>query len=234
MKDISCKLLVIGAGPGGYVCAIRAGQLGIDTVIVEAASPAAPASTSAAFHPRRLSMRPRNSTRIAHLAGRQPARHLSEAAAIDLVQTIAWKDGIVGRLNNGVVSGLLKRAKVKIVDGLGAILRRQDRRGPDRDGPPDHPRRDRCDRHRLGRGRAAVPALRRAGDLVYRGAGADERVRRGWWSSAADISAWSSARPSPSWARRSRWSRRRPHPAAIRCRADAARRQAPATPLVSR
>ena len=39
MKDISCKLLVIGAGPGGYVCAIRAGQLGIDTVVVEAKKP---------------------------------------------------------------------------------------------------------------------------------------------------------------------------------------------------
>ena len=36
MKEISCKLLVIGAGPGGYVCAIRAGQFGVDTVIVEA------------------------------------------------------------------------------------------------------------------------------------------------------------------------------------------------------
>ena len=39
MKEITCKLLVIGAGPGGYVCAIRAGQLGIDTVIVEAQKP---------------------------------------------------------------------------------------------------------------------------------------------------------------------------------------------------
>ena len=39
MKEISCKLLVIGAGPGGYVCAIRAGQLGLDTVIVEAVKP---------------------------------------------------------------------------------------------------------------------------------------------------------------------------------------------------
>ena len=36
MTEITCKLLVIGAGPGGYVCAIRAGQLGLDTVIVEA------------------------------------------------------------------------------------------------------------------------------------------------------------------------------------------------------
>ena len=39
MKEISCKLLVIGAGPGGYVCAIRAGQLGVDTVLVEAKKP---------------------------------------------------------------------------------------------------------------------------------------------------------------------------------------------------
>lgn len=31
MKEISCKLLVLGAGPGGYVAAIRAGQLGVNT-----------------------------------------------------------------------------------------------------------------------------------------------------------------------------------------------------------
>jgi len=36
MADMKCKLLVIGAGPGGYVAAIRAGQLGIDTLIVDA------------------------------------------------------------------------------------------------------------------------------------------------------------------------------------------------------
>ena len=33
MSEISCKLLIIGGGPGGYVCGIRAGQLGIDTVL---------------------------------------------------------------------------------------------------------------------------------------------------------------------------------------------------------
>ena len=36
MADMKCKLLVIGAGPGGYVAAIRAGQLGLDTIIVDA------------------------------------------------------------------------------------------------------------------------------------------------------------------------------------------------------
>jgi dihydrolipoamide dehydrogenase len=35
MKTRQCKVLVVGAGPGGYVAAIRAGQLGLDTVIVE-------------------------------------------------------------------------------------------------------------------------------------------------------------------------------------------------------
>ena len=35
-EEMKCKVLVIGAGPGGYVAAIRAGQLGLDTIIVEA------------------------------------------------------------------------------------------------------------------------------------------------------------------------------------------------------
>ena len=31
----NCQVLVVGAGPGGYVAAIRAGQLGLKTIIVE-------------------------------------------------------------------------------------------------------------------------------------------------------------------------------------------------------
>ena len=37
MEELSTKLLVIGGGPGGYVAAIRAGQLGLATVVVEEA-----------------------------------------------------------------------------------------------------------------------------------------------------------------------------------------------------
>jgi dihydrolipoamide dehydrogenase len=39
MNQDRCKLLIIGAGPGGYVCGIRAGQLGIDTIVVEGETP---------------------------------------------------------------------------------------------------------------------------------------------------------------------------------------------------
>ncbi|MFP4540132.1 MAG: FAD-dependent oxidoreductase, partial [Opitutales bacterium] len=35
MSDSNYDLIVIGAGPGGYVCAIRAAQLGLKTAIVE-------------------------------------------------------------------------------------------------------------------------------------------------------------------------------------------------------
>ena len=35
MAEISAKVLIVGGGPGGYVAAIRAGQLGLDTVLVE-------------------------------------------------------------------------------------------------------------------------------------------------------------------------------------------------------
>ena len=35
-ETLKAKVLVVGGGPGGYVAAIRAGQLGLDTVLVEA------------------------------------------------------------------------------------------------------------------------------------------------------------------------------------------------------
>src|SRR5262245_36156460 len=35
MADSAYDLVVIGTGPGGYVCAIRAAQLGLKTAVVE-------------------------------------------------------------------------------------------------------------------------------------------------------------------------------------------------------
>ena len=35
MAEISAKVMIVGGGPGGYVAAIRAGQLGLDVVLVE-------------------------------------------------------------------------------------------------------------------------------------------------------------------------------------------------------
>ncbi|HEU6442938.1 MAG TPA: dihydrolipoyl dehydrogenase [Microvirga sp.] len=117
MKDISCKLLVIGAGPGGYVCAIRAGQLGLDTVIVDAEKPGGTCLNVGCIPSKALIHAAEEYDRIAHLAfGRNALGITTAQPEIDLSQTVAWKDTLVGRLNSGV-SGLLKRAKVKMVQG---------------------------------------------------------------------------------------------------------------------
>ncbi|RWA65328.1 MAG: dihydrolipoyl dehydrogenase [Mesorhizobium sp.] len=117
MKEISCKLLVIGAGPGGYVCAIRAGQLGIDTVIVEVAKPGGTCLNVGCIPSKALIHAAEEFGKIAHMAGGKDLLGIKVGApTLDLIRTVAWKDGIVSRLTSGV-AGLLKKAKVKTVHG---------------------------------------------------------------------------------------------------------------------
>ncbi len=117
MKDISCKLLVIGGGPGGYVCAIRAGQLGIDTVLVESTRLGGTCLTVGCIPSKALIHAAEEYARIVHMgSGHSPLGIRVARPEIDLSQTIAWKDGIVGRLTNGV-AGLLKKSHVKVVEG---------------------------------------------------------------------------------------------------------------------
>lgn len=117
MKEISCKLLVIGAGPGGYVCAIRAGQLGVDTVIVEAGKPGGTCLNVGCIPSKALIHAAEEFEKVSHMSGGKSPLGISVAApALDLGKTVAWKDGIVSRLNSGV-AGLLKKAGVKTVHG---------------------------------------------------------------------------------------------------------------------
>lgn len=117
MKDIACKLLVIGAGPGGYVCAIRAGQLGVDTVIVEKARPGGTCLNVGCIPSKALIHAADQFHKVVAMAAGKDALGISLASpAIDLARTMAWKDRIVGRLNTGV-SGLLKKARVKAIEG---------------------------------------------------------------------------------------------------------------------
>ncbi|PBB67017.1 dihydrolipoyl dehydrogenase [Mesorhizobium sp. WSM4312] len=117
MKEISCKLLVIGAGPGGYVCAIRAGQLGVDTVIVEVGKPGGTCLNVGCIPSKALIHAAEEFDKVSHMAGGKSPLGISlSAPVLDLGKTVAWKDGIVSRLNSGV-AGLLKKAGVKTVHG---------------------------------------------------------------------------------------------------------------------
>ncbi|QCI64036.1 dihydrolipoyl dehydrogenase [Phreatobacter stygius] len=117
MKEISCKLLVIGAGPGGYIAAIRAGQLGIDTVIVERRRLGGTCLNIGCIPSKALIHAAEEFDKAMHMAGGSSPLGISVGKPVlDLAKTIGWKDGIVGRLNSGV-AGLLKKARVKIVGG---------------------------------------------------------------------------------------------------------------------
>lgn len=118
MKEISCKLLVIGAGPGGYVCAIRAGQLGLDTVIVEKGKPGGTCLNVGCIPSKAVIHAADEYFKLTHFAsGNDPLGISLSNPALDFKKTVAWKDGIVGRLNTGV-AGLLKKAGVKSIQGL--------------------------------------------------------------------------------------------------------------------
>jgi len=117
MTEIICKLLVIGAGPGGYVCAIRAGQLGIDTVIVESTKLGGSCLNVGCIPSKAMIHVAEEFEKVAlAAAGKTPFGLTASAPTLDLKQAVAWKDGIVQRLNNGVAA-LLRKSKVKIVHG---------------------------------------------------------------------------------------------------------------------
>jgi dihydrolipoamide dehydrogenase len=117
VKEITCKLLIIGAGPGGYVCAIRAGQLGLDTVLVEAKKPGGTCLNVGCIPSKALIHAAGEFEKLARMAaGRSPLGISAKKPTLDLARTMLWKDSIVGRLTTGV-SGLLKKAGVKVVIG---------------------------------------------------------------------------------------------------------------------
>ncbi|MFJ5300166.1 dihydrolipoyl dehydrogenase [Pseudomonas sp. NPDC088368] len=121
MNEISCKLLVIGAGPGGYVCAIRAGQLGVDTVIVEAAKPGGTCLNVGCIPSKALIHAADEFHRLQTFADHAPLGISASSPTIDFAKTLAWKDQIVSRLNGGV-AGLLKKAKVRAITGHATVV----------------------------------------------------------------------------------------------------------------
>ncbi|UTW44175.1 dihydrolipoyl dehydrogenase [bacterium SCSIO 12696] len=112
-----CKVLVVGAGPGGYVAAIRAGQLGLDTVIVEAARPGGTCLNVGCIPSKAMI---HAATRFEELNKHFGEPHMGISVAskpeLDMAAVVDWKNGIVQKLTSGI-GQLLKKAKVERVEG---------------------------------------------------------------------------------------------------------------------
>lgn len=116
MQELTCKLLIIGGGPGGYVCGIRAGQLGIDTIVVEEGKPGGTCLNVGCIPSKALIHAADEFHKISQFTEKSLLGISASAPRIDLARTVAWKDGIVNRLNAGV-AGLLRRAGARLIGG---------------------------------------------------------------------------------------------------------------------
>jgi dihydrolipoamide dehydrogenase len=120
-ETIQTRLLILGGGPGGYVAAIRAGQLGIETVLVEADKLGGTCLIRGCIPSKALIHAAASFETMTHAAGDGAmGLRLSTPPSLDLAETVRWKETIVDKLNGGVTA-LLKRAKVKVVSGWGVF-----------------------------------------------------------------------------------------------------------------
>lgn len=118
--ELTCQLLIIGAGPGGYVCAIRAGQLGIDTIVVDETALGGTCLNVGCIPSKALIHAADEFYKMSHISD-GPLGINASPPTIDLVQTVKWKNDIVARLTGGV-GGLLKKSKVRFVNGRAHFL----------------------------------------------------------------------------------------------------------------
>ncbi|MEZ5980211.1 MAG: dihydrolipoyl dehydrogenase [Planctomycetota bacterium] len=108
-------LLVIGAGPGGYVAAIRAAQLGLRTACVEKEERLGGTCLRVGCIPSKALL---ESSEMYHLAKSELSQHgvRVEAASLDLETMLARKDSTVDGLTKGI-AGLFKKNKIERFSG---------------------------------------------------------------------------------------------------------------------
>ncbi|MGQ3041230.1 MAG: dihydrolipoyl dehydrogenase [Brevundimonas sp.] len=116
-EQIKTKVLIIGAGTGGYVAGIRCGQLGLDTVLVDGGDGLGGTCLNVGCIPSKAIIHAANKFEtVAKAAGGGTLGITASKPTIDLKQTVEWKNGIVKKLNGGVAA-LLKKAKVNVIKG---------------------------------------------------------------------------------------------------------------------
>ena len=118
MQTKKCQVLVIGAGPGGYVAAIRAGQLGLSTIIVEGEKAGGTCLIRGCIPSKALIHAAHQFHKLSKHASNDGHMGISipGPAELNMSNLVSWKEGIVTRLNKGV-EHLLKNAGAELVIG---------------------------------------------------------------------------------------------------------------------
>ena len=112
-------VVIIGSGPGGYIAAIRAGQLGLKTAIVEKDKELGGTCLNVGCIPSKALL---TSSDHFMFAKKEAEKHgiVIDEVHVDLSKMQQRKDKVVKTMNSGV-RALMKTNKVTTFEGLGAI-----------------------------------------------------------------------------------------------------------------
>lgn len=115
----SYDVIIIGAGPGGYVSAIRCAQLGLKTAIVEGRDTLGGTCLNVGCIPSKALL---HATEMLHEAEHNFAEMglKGKAPSVDWKQMLAYKDNTIGQ-NTGGVEFLMKKNKIDWLKGWGSI-----------------------------------------------------------------------------------------------------------------
>jgi dihydrolipoamide dehydrogenase len=119
MAEETYDLVVIGGGPGGYVCAIKAAQLGMKVACVEKRGTLGGTCLNVGCIPSKALL---HSSHLYEMAMHGLARHgvKVQGVGLDLGAMLDHKDKVVEGLTKGI-EGLFRKNKVAYVKGHGRI-----------------------------------------------------------------------------------------------------------------
>jgi len=119
MADNAFDVIIIGGGPGGYVAAIRAAQLGFNTACVDMRKTLGGTCLNVGCIPSKALLQ---SSHLFEEAGHGMAAHGVKVAApkLDLKAMLGRKDAVVGDLTKGI-DFLFKKNKITRIVGAGVI-----------------------------------------------------------------------------------------------------------------
>ena len=117
--DMSCRLLVLGAGPGGYSAAFRAADLGLDTILVERYPTLGGVCLNVGCIPSKALL---HTAAVIDEARALAAHGITFGEPrIDLDALRASKDKVVSKLTQGL-AGMARARKVRVIRGYGRFI----------------------------------------------------------------------------------------------------------------
>ncbi len=118
MGNKKYKIAIIGSGPGGYVAALRAGQLGADTILIEKEALGGTCLNWGCIPTKAFV---RSAEVFADIQNAKDFGIKVENAEVDFPAVVKRKDKIVNRLVRGI-DHLLERNNVDRIDGLASFV----------------------------------------------------------------------------------------------------------------